>query len=337
MAEKCEGVGRSEVGTPQRELFREVDIESAAELLDEISPRRGRLWAEANVPSIPLHGERWIFRGQRDADWGLVPNSLRRGFLKWVRNPNDHSPLSQYESLERTSTQEQLGLEQGLVNRFVIGVDRQGLAVPGDSAELRDYYKEGDLPLERFPPEARRPTFALAQHYGIPTRLLDWSYNAKIAAYFACVDIAERQATGGKSTSERFSVWALSQDFVQRFATDWEPKISIVTVPTVSNPNLHAQQGLFTLVEYRERPPGLRDDVAVLDHLPTVDELIRDPNASPRLGWEGSVPPLWKFSVPVREAGVLLKHLAHEDVTGGTVYHGHKAVVEAIREQYWYQ
>lgn len=33
---------------------------------------------------------------------------------------------------------------------------------------------------------------SLAQHYGIPTRLLDWSYDYKSALYFALKDILEK-------------------------------------------------------------------------------------------------------------------------------------------------
>jgi hypothetical protein len=35
---------------------------------------------------------------------------------------------------------------------------------------------------------------ALAQHHGLPTRLLDWSYNPLVAAYFACIE--EPQSDG---------------------------------------------------------------------------------------------------------------------------------------------
>jgi FRG domain len=304
-------------------LFEEVELATAWELLDQLAPHRSSLWMEGRRSEE----HRWIFRGQRDARWGLVPSALRKGaLLKFARHQVEADeaqlPIDTYQPLPLDT---QLQFEQGLVNKFVIGVDRQGLAVPGDRPDLRDYYRAVDHSPQCFPPVEQRWMFGLAQHYGIPTRLLDWSHDPRVAAYFACVEIAKAQAEA-KVTPERFAVWALSQDFVERVAREWEPGISIVTVPTVSNPNLRAQQGLFTLVEHREH---------TMPHIPAIDELIHGKEVSPREWRKG--PPLWKFSVPAPEAGVLLRLLAYQNVTAAHIYHGHEAIVKAIHEVAWHR
>lgn len=75
---------------------------------------------------------------------------------------------------------------------------------------------------------------ALAQHHGIPTRLIDWTTNPLIAAYFAASEAEESQ------TSDPISVWALD-----RRIKDINSDIKFVTPLRSGNSYLHVQRGLF--------------------------------------------------------------------------------------------
>ena len=270
--------------------------------MGHLLPGSGSLWSGAD--------QSWVFRGQADATWDLSPSAFRP--------TSDEEFAKILPATEKASERR----ERLVVEHFVASLDRAGLEVPGDHVAWRP----GGAPVAERSSETEYPRvewrwmFAIAQHHGIPTRLLDWSFSPLVALYFAALGAARRSAVG-QNQSARFAVWALSNDFVEKLP---EPApIRIITVPTASNPNLRAQRGLFTLVAGTEgkKPRTIKQ---VIEQMET--------GAKPE-SWHSGRRALRKITAPARLASKILHRLHLLGIDVSTLFPGHQSVAELLKEK----
>ncbi|MCK6574632.1 FRG domain-containing protein [Myxococcota bacterium] len=258
--------------------------------------------------SISSAARDWVFRGLGDANYALVPSALRPDVLENALDEND-----------KVGTQRQR--EHRAISRFFAYADAQGLDLPGDWNDMHAHLLA--KPGKAWPQDTLVPLVAMAQHYGLPTRLLDWSRKPLIACYFAAADAAAHAPESGE-----LAVWALRR----RAET---PKWSIeklgvrdLSAPRGSNANLHLQSGRFTMhtaydakVSGPTTGPG-KHSLCLATHLESKD--VRE-------GPGGAV--LVQYRLAATQAGHLLSLLADEHAHAATVYAGYEGAVRATKER----
>jgi len=102
---------------------------------------------------------------------------------------------------------------------------------------FEDFKNEAEQYLPRIP-RSDWEWLAVAQHYGLPTRLLDWSYNPFKALYFAVEGNLERD---GMLFALRARTGAIDK------VGPFEVKNPLKFIPNIVSNRLLVQEGLFTI------------------------------------------------------------------------------------------
>lgn len=287
----------------------------------------------------------FIYRGHYSEHYLLLPYALRSGVMDAF-----HPGMDYEDDKVLIATQLEISQVLGeyqLLQRFYNLCDKNVLRVP-DCPRLRDsVIKSYDLVSffgkEEWLPKDLWEIAALAQHYGIPTRLLDWTANIKTALYFAIVDYLKPLSVEenlertkqlfqnqGKFDDEYCEIWALDTKVV--VAKEGKLPLQLIRPPYHGNPNLAAQEGVFTLWPVsKPRLPmkkGEKLDTTWLNKTPldvllvkTLEELKAEKR-----------PYLYRIAFPQSAAVDLYQYLQREGYTAARLFPGYGGVAKSIIE-----
>jgi len=223
--------------------------------------------------------DRFIFRGQSCSSWGLMSSFDR-----------DNSPLSaaardrKYTELIRTFKESYMaygGISNFGANQYIEGFD-----------EFDDTRVEG-----------------VAQHYGLGTRLLDWTYSPYVSAFFALSNPAS-------CVSGMASIWALDRNAFDAFS---QSEIRYYRDLHRANVRNLWQMGAFVR-NYTSNPD--------------ISDLFKRDSKSYDHSLDRGAPLLIRFDIPIADELEILDDLQLMRINAMTIFPGMEGVVSWLRKKF---
>lgn len=202
---------------------------------------------------------RFIFRGQKDEDWKLIATFDRKyGALPFEKRRK---------------------IENSLVNNFT------RLCIEWDGRTNFKQYTNLQL-------------MSVGQHYGLPTRLLDWTYSLYIAAFFAYCDI--------DNYDSNVAIWVIDKE---HDIWQGDSGVTIETCRIEENDRQKYQYGVFTL---NKSPDKTIEDYAIA--------------CSRSYNTEGA---LFKIILPSEQKSIVLSDLEMMGINYFSLYRGMEGCAKA--------
>ena len=316
----------------------------------------------------------YIFRGVDNKDFDLIPSSLRKnsrinnyinknfkfhkiyslddavkeGIIKekdsfdgkWIIPTVDKNGKvidGKGYSIIRSDGELQFKRELYVLLKFLDYSDRNGLKISADYKVRENIHNYFNFETKYWPRMEFMGIISLAQHYGLPTKVLDWTYDYKVGLYFALRDIIDLE----KEDSDGV-LWAFNYKLFENnpFENDmFFNRLHFYRPEYDNNPNLRAQRGLFSFVidnVHNQNKQSL-EDIIIINELESKKEYnseewadFKDPRILPPQ-IKIDKPIFYKFIIQKDKKPEMLKELYSEGYSEEFLFPGFEGVKKAMR------
>lgn len=310
-------------------IVEEIKFESFKEFYDAIGPN-GELFGA-------LQG--FIFRGHSTESYKLIPSVFR--YSKDAHGEYNIDTLLKMVNMESknddflTTEFSQVFIEYCLLQKFYRIANYSGLQVPC----INDFIFNASI--EYLKEQMESPTFswlhkdlvelaALAQHYGIPTRLLDWTFDVYVSLYFASRGACKKIEKYG-TVNDNFAIFAINHKLL---STKFKNIIPIkFIVPTYhNNLNICAQKGILSYFMINTNNiVEKKGDLVFKRNTSSLDKLLlkyRD-----RLSGEKI---LYKIIIPYSQAKEIFIFLNELNYNAAKIFPGYWGVAKEMEEKKYF-
>lgn len=279
-----------------------------------------------------------VFRGHKLGTYELVPSVLRHKIQYLNQDGSIYDEHNANADMLSDSEWVQREYEYWKLRLFFEFCDENNLKLPNVD-RMREHlfsYKDfasAQMAIEDWMPYDLKELASLAQHYGMETRLLDWSSRIETAIYFAIHQepvLTEEDLSN--ENSKYVVIWVLDT-----FVATKDSQLRIIRPAYHGNPNLAAQKGLFTY--WNE--PGFKISSINMTVEEYHEHLKRKVNRAPfneRLKEElekkqYDKTAMWKLMIPREGKCELYDYINLKHDNAASMFPGYGGVVQCLKEK----
>ncbi|MEB4872111.1 FRG domain-containing protein [Priestia megaterium] len=313
-------------------IIEEVYLEDVKELYQQLSPFGKYSHLLRN----------FIFRGEASAKYKLIPSALReQNKSKLYSFGGIDKPVDNQDEWE----QWQQHAEWSAIRKFFILADEGGIVVPDVPFFREDILNSLAIPHFRFDsthnwlPNELLEIAGLAQHYGVPTRFIDWSSSHNISLYFAAVGAMKKN----NISDDYMVLWALNYRYIEnKRLTEHEMPLRLIKPTYNRNPNLLAQKGILSCWEYNchlgvdALYNFANDGSAILVDRTPLDELLEKNILERGIPLDNEGPLMYKFYIPSSQCHTLYKSLVELNFGADSLFPGLNGVVQRMEDDTYF-